>query len=58
VNSREMKKMILKSLQEGGMNRHDARRVVYGPTWKMSTRPGMGVQRAIPRDTSTEYEDD
>jgi hypothetical protein len=53
-----MKKMILKSLQEGGMNRHDARRVVYGPTWKMSTRPGMGVQRAIPRDTSTEYEDD
>ena len=30
-----------------GYNRFDARRVMYGPTWKQATQLGRGVQRAI-----------
>ena len=46
---REYRKMLQQTFQEGGMNRYDARRVLYGPTWKQATAPGRGVQLAIPK---------
>jgi hypothetical protein len=52
MNKRELQSM----LQANGMSRTEARRRVYGSTWKLSTAPGRGVQLAITKEEKARRE--
>jgi hypothetical protein len=50
--TRTARKQAQRDLQAMGLNRFDARRVLYGRTLKQSTAPGMGVNRARPKQNA------
>ena len=53
----DTKRDIAHAFQRAGMSRADARRVVYGPTWRESTQRGYGINRALSHHEAALLED-